>query len=232
MKRDIQQAAVAWHDGIASDFAEGYTTSPGFRERLSVWTDLIGQYVQPGDRLLDAGCGAGTLSFVAAGRASSVVGVDGSANMIALAEAERARRGLDNMRFQQAWLAALDSEDAGSFDVILCSSVLEYTADLDAEVARLSRLLRPGGRLIVSLPNRSSLYRHVEAVAYRLTGRPRYFAHVRHVLSPVAFGEKLRTLGLEPQLTRYMAKPPGPFRALTAMGDAQKTLFVVVATKA
>jgi ubiquinone/menaquinone biosynthesis C-methylase UbiE len=102
-----------------------------------------------GDRVLDAGCGPGfyvaeTLERV--GPDGSVVGVDASAPMLALA-AKRCE-GHANVGFEEGDVTALPAADA-SFDRALSVQVLEYVADIPAALAELFRVLRPGGRLLL-----------------------------------------------------------------------------------
>jgi ubiquinone/menaquinone biosynthesis C-methylase UbiE len=103
----------------------------------------------PGDRVLDAGCGPGfyvaeTLERV--GPEGSVVGVDASAPMLALA-AKRCE-GHDNAGFEEGDVTALPVADA-DFDRALSVQVLEYVADIPAALAELFRVLRPGGRVLI-----------------------------------------------------------------------------------
>lgn len=102
-------------------------------------------------RLLDVGCGAGaTLEAI---RARETVAWAGGVELEPGA-AERAER-----RFDRLWREDVQGFDPGaeiapgSLDLILCLDVLEHLPDPWAVVRRLSPLLRPGGRLIVSVPN-------------------------------------------------------------------------------
>lgn len=226
------ETAISWHDSIAPAFRDGYVRSRGFRDRLRSWTILIERYAAPGDSVIDAGCGAGTLSFEAAKIAAHVDGIDGSERMIELARAGAKERGLANVSFDVALFETL-SERAGRYDLALCSSVLEYLPDLDAEIARLAALLRPGGRLILSLPNGRSLYRRFEALAWRLTGRPRYYRHVRHVPSSTDVRAILKRLGFSVLDTVYYADPPLPRFVNRLAGGLRyrKTMFAMVASR-
>ena len=221
--------AVDWHESIAESFQAGYDHSPRFRERLALWRGLIGRHVAPGDRVLDAGCGAGTFSFEAARVGAEVTAIDGSAAMIALAQKRQQELGLADISFEVALLDSLSARPAGTFDVVLSSSVLEYLPDLPGEIARLVRLLKPGGRLILSLPNSESLYRKAERIAFGLTGRPRYFAHVKSMASAAQLTTLYRDLGIAPLEHHFYAAPPGD-RLLAQLGGAQrsKTLLVMV----
>ena len=82
--------AVDYHSDNAADFARQYEDSPLFRERLKVWSGLIGRYADPSRDTIDVGCGAGTLSAVAARHSRGVLGVDASATMLETAKAHTA----------------------------------------------------------------------------------------------------------------------------------------------
>ena len=229
---DRSETAISWHDSIAPAFRDGYVRSRGFRDRLRAWGTLIERYARPGDQVIDAGCGAGTLSFEAARIVAQVDGIDGAEQMIALARASAEERGIANVSFEVALFETL-SDRAGRYDLALCSSVLEYLPDLATEIARLAALLRPEGRLILSLPNGRSRYRRFEALAWRVTGRPRYYRHVRHVPTSTEVREILRRLGLTVLETVYYADPPLPrfVNRLAGGPRYRKTMFAMVASR-
>ena len=230
---DTNDTAISWHDSIAPSFRDGYQRSAGFRDRLRTWSVLIARYARPGDRAIDAGCGAGTLSFEAAKIVASVEGIDGSPRMIELARETAAASDINNVSFDVALFESL-SNRADRYDLVLCSSVLEYLPNLETELARLAALLRKDGRMIVSLPNGRSRYRRFERLAYCLTRRPRYYRHVRHVPSAAQVQDVLQALGLSVLDTLYYADPPLPpaLAWLSGSGQRRKTMFVIVATRA
>lgn len=223
--------AIAWHEQIAGDFDAGYARSPAFRERLAIWSEVMAARISAGDDVLDAGCGSGVFSLLAAQRADHVLGIDGSAAMIALCEKARQERALANLRFDQRLLSSLEREGDDSFDVILSSSVLEYVPDHAAVLADFARLLRPGGRLLVSMPNGQSLYRWLEGLMFRLTGRPRYFRHVVHVPTADELAALLARLGMRVVERRFFADPPSIARLVFGWlpRHRRKTLFLLVA---
>ncbi|MDJ1157144.1 methyltransferase domain-containing protein [Chelatococcus sp. SYSU_G07232] len=103
------------------------------------------------ERMLDLGCGGGATT--AAVRQARQVAWAGGVEF-APSAAERARRMCD--RVWQGDAAALPFEAdiaPGSLDLVLCMDILEHLADPWAMVRRLSGLIGPGGRLIVSVPN-------------------------------------------------------------------------------
>ena len=107
----------------------------------------------PGERVVDVACGTGlvTLSAAAAvGPSGTVLGTDISAGMIELARTAAARSGLDNIRFARMDAETLE-RGAAEFDAALCSLGLMYVPDPDAALRELHRVLRPGGRAVVSV---------------------------------------------------------------------------------
>jgi 2-polyprenyl-3-methyl-5-hydroxy-6-metoxy-1,4-benzoquinol methylase len=124
-----------------------------FERAIDEWTRLRGG-VGP-SRLMDAGCGDGVnLSFLArmADRRrwpTTVVGTDYSSLRISRAGTLRAG-GLI-----QSSVTALAVKDA-TFDVVLCNQVLEHVPDDRSAFVELRRVLRPGGLLIVGVPNEGS----------------------------------------------------------------------------
>lgn len=108
--------------------------------------------IAPGMSVLDAACGTGTATLAAAERVrpgGRVVAVDFSPEMLALASEKATHRALLNIEWRLEDVTALELPP-GSFDVILCLLALYGVADMPALVARLWRLVRPGGRLLVA----------------------------------------------------------------------------------
>jgi len=100
--------------------------------------------------VLDAACGEGYGSALLAGRAASVTGVDLSAEAVAHA---RERYRADNLAFQEADCTDLPFEDA-CFDCVVSFETLEHLRGQEALLAGFVRVLRPGGFLLVSTPDR------------------------------------------------------------------------------
>lgn len=132
-----------------------------------VRTDIAPLLPQRAHKVLELGCGGGaTLAWLRqTGRAEHTTGIE---LMPAAAAAARGR--VD--RLMEGDLEGLlpGLEDA-SFDLVLCLDVLEHLVDPWSALRRAHRLLRPGGRVIVSLPN----VRHYSVVLpLLLAGRWRY----------------------------------------------------------
>jgi 2-polyprenyl-6-hydroxyphenyl methylase/3-demethylubiquinone-9 3-methyltransferase len=106
-----------------------------------------------GLRALDVGCGGGLLAEPLARLGATVTGLDPAAESIAVAEAHARLSGLD-IDYRQGSLETLPESDG--FDLVTCLEVAEHVSDRDLFFARLAHLLRPGGVLIFSTPNRTA----------------------------------------------------------------------------
>jgi SAM-dependent methyltransferase len=185
--------------------ADGYA----LRSRLGAVVAMVG--AGPGE-LLDAGMGAGRLLGELAGLGWDVSGIDASAEMV---EAARERLPEAAARFHVGPIERLPFPDA-SFDVVTATGVLEYTMVTPA-LAEVVRVLRPGGRAVVSYPNPRALYGLWKTRVWypgvrgakRTLGRANpQMPHGAGELPPVRFVEALQSAGLEPQRMTYTSFIP------------------------
>ncbi len=100
-------------------------------------------WIRRGDRLLDVGCHDRVLIDRVAGRIDGAIGIDGVVEPVKDGKVEL-RRGI--------FPADADFDD-GSFDAITALAVLEHVEDPDAFAQACLRLLRPGGRVILTVPH-------------------------------------------------------------------------------
>lgn len=133
----------------ASSYTMGY--SEEFRQllnRRSLETHAkhLIPYLKPGLRVLDFGCGPGTISVGLAGVVDpgEVHGIDMEESQIELARAAAAAGGHNNAKFHVGDVTALPFED-NSFDVAHCHAVLMHVPDTRATLAEVKRVLKPGG---------------------------------------------------------------------------------------
>jgi demethylmenaquinone methyltransferase / 2-methoxy-6-polyprenyl-1,4-benzoquinol methylase len=117
-----------------------------WRERAADRAELA-----PGDSALDVCCGTGDLALELANRVAPsghVVGCDFSEPMLDLAREKAGQRHADGVRFE--WADALSLPyDAGRFDAVTVGFGVRNLANLERGLGEMTRVLRPGGRLVV-----------------------------------------------------------------------------------
>ena len=165
-------------------FAEGYAASNennlvnAYYERpamLALAGDVAGR------RILDAGCGSGPLFAALGDRGAIVTGFDKSAAMVELAR----RRLGDDADLLVAELGSPLPFPDDMFDDVTASLVLHYLEDWGPALAELRRVLKPGGRLIVSVD-----HPFAENLWHRETGlKPDYFATYNYVVEWTVDGQ-------------------------------------------
>jgi 2-polyprenyl-6-hydroxyphenyl methylase / 3-demethylubiquinone-9 3-methyltransferase len=107
-----------------------------------------------GKTALDVGCGAGLLTEPLARLGAKVTGIDASPEVIAVAREHAAAMRLE-IDYRVGDVQALE----GEFDLVTSMEVIEHVADPSAFVKALAKRLAPGGLLVMSTPNATSLSR-------------------------------------------------------------------------
>jgi SAM-dependent methyltransferase len=111
-------------------------------EQPAVWSLL--DSLRPG-RALDAACGTGRHAAHLVALGHEVLGIDLTPEMLA-----RATANVPDAEFREGDLQALPVA-AGEFDLVVCGLALSHVVDVRAGVGELARVLRPGGRLVISV---------------------------------------------------------------------------------
>jgi trans-aconitate 2-methyltransferase len=149
--------------------------------------ELIAKLRLRGDEaVLDIGCGDGRATAMIAERLpeGSVLGVDKSASMIALAGEQFPPGGHPNMSFRQMDATRLELPPA--FDVAFSTAALHWVDDHEAVLGGVRRSLRPGGRLLFQMGGRGNLA-EAWAVGEDVIARPRWRGYFADFPSPYHF---------------------------------------------
>ena len=162
---------------------------------------LLGE-LRPGERVLDLGCGAGR--FVAALRQA---GADAVGVELAEAALERARRNLPGADLRLLEPDGSIPLDHGAVDLVWCSEVLEHVADVAHLLQEVRRVLRPGGRLLVTVP----FHGRVKGALIALARFEAHFdpqgQHLRFYTRR-SLTDSFRAAGLEPVSVTTAGGPP------------------------
>jgi arsenite methyltransferase len=112
---------------------------------------LLGR-LDPGQAVLDLGCGAGTDLLIAAqmvGPGGRAIGIDMTPAMLERARESAGAMGLENVELHEGLIETLPLPD-GSVDAVISNGVIDLIVDKDAVFAEIDRVLKPGGRLQIA----------------------------------------------------------------------------------
>ncbi|MBD2896389.1 Trans-aconitate 2-methyltransferase [Actinomadura sp. RB99] len=177
------------------DSAFGYVSAHG-----APLVDLLDP--QPGERIIDLGCGTGAFSAEIAARGAEVLGIDGNPDMVAQASA--LNPGISFMLGDAHTFTITDACDA-----VASNAALHWmTRDPDAVIAQVHAALRPGGRFVGELGGEGNCAELVAAMqtAWRVFGLgepelPWYFP------SPAEYATKLEEAGFTLRLLEHAERP-------------------------
>lgn len=144
---------LAWQRGIWDRYPAIYQREIDQRFAPVVEQVIRRAALSSGQGVLDLGTGTGSVALRAAPMIApdgAVVGVDLSAEMLAVAQHRAAELGLTNVQFHEGRAEVIPAED-GVFDVVLASLSLMYAIDRTAAAREIARVLRPGGRLVAAV---------------------------------------------------------------------------------
>ena len=130
--------------------AEGYAKKPvrdeaAYQKKLAVTRD----YFRPDMEVLEFGCGTGSTAIVHAPYVKSIRAIDISPKMIEIAKDKAEAGGVENVAFEVATIEDFSAPD-GSLDAVMGHSILHLLADKEAALAKVHRLLKPGGVFVGS----------------------------------------------------------------------------------
>ena len=138
-------------DGVAGFWdrvAEKYARQPvvdeaSYKKKL----EITRGFLRPDMEVLEFGCGTGSTAISHAPHVRRILAVDVSEKMLGIARRKAA--GVASIDFEQGTIEALEAPDE-SFDVVLGLSILHLVPDRDAAIAKVRRLLKPGGLFVSS----------------------------------------------------------------------------------
>ncbi len=131
-------------------FAKGYAKCPvadeaAYQRKLKVTQD----YLTPDMEVLELGCGTGTTALIHAPFVKHITSIDISQNMLEIARAKAETGNVKNVIFQQSSVDGLETPDA-VYDVVMGHSILHLLENKEAVIARVHRMLKPGGVFVSS----------------------------------------------------------------------------------
>ena len=137
-------SAEFW-DRVAPDYSkQPIADTESYARKLAATQALM----RPDMEVLEFGCGTGSTALEHAPHVAHVVATDVSAAMIAIGRQKAEQAGIDNVSFKQSSLE--EFEPNGGYDMVLALNLLHLVPDRTAALAKIHRLLKPGGVFISS----------------------------------------------------------------------------------
>jgi ubiquinone/menaquinone biosynthesis C-methylase UbiE len=149
---DALEAAKLKAENTYNAAADTFDAEPlGFWERYGRHT-IERMKLRPGARVLDVCCGTGASALPAAhavGSEGLVIAVDLAEELLKAGRTKARAAGLSNIEFRRADMTTLGFPD-GQFDAVVCVFGIFFVPDMEAQVAELWRMVRPGGQLAIT----------------------------------------------------------------------------------
>lgn len=145
-----------------------YHLFPGGKKKLTFIVGALEKLAQKSPlKILDIGCGNGSITFPIGSLGYDILGIDFSAESIQLAQSKNT---FPNVRFQQHDLAASPLPER--FNCVICSEVLEHLHNPGLLLRAIARVMEPSGCLIITVPNGYGLREVLGRVEKRLRQIP------------------------------------------------------------
>ena len=170
--------SIRFWDRIAQRYAKSpVADEQTYQHKLTITRG----YLNPQMQVLEFGCGTGSTALALAPEVADYRAIDVSSNMITIANDKLQQQPLDNLHFSRSALEELAVED-GSLDAVLGHSILHLLNDPQDAIARVYRMLKPGGVFVSStacLADGMSFFRYIEPIGRRLGLMPavKVFGH-------------------------------------------------------
>ncbi|HEY0893788.1 MAG TPA: methyltransferase domain-containing protein [Cellvibrio sp.] len=127
-----------------------------FVRRLEITTQIIQSVAVPSEKILDLGCGSGVLSERLLDSGYSVDAADMSEDMREFTQKRLAKFDAEKYKIFYADCEKLDFS-AETYDLVACIGVFGYLDEVDQAIAEIYRVLKPGGKLVMSIRNEDNL---------------------------------------------------------------------------
>lgn len=211
VSRLFNDKARSWNDKYCLNGPLGF--------RVTVFSSILARLVRQGAAVLDLGGGTGAISSALASQGYKMTACDIAEQMILAGKRTHSDKPIDWVLLPKDWRRLPFGDNR--FDAIIASSVFEYLSDVENTMKECSRILKPAGKLIFSVPNPAHLSRRLERLLHPLAtfvvkapfarDLPRIGSYLAYLqlsrvrLSPEEWSEKARPVGLD----AIKVQPPG-----------------------
>lgn len=181
--KESQATVSHYFDTLSAKWEMRYDRSHFFAQRKMAFAQAIERYRDLAGSALDYGCGSGVLTHLLVGNFFRIVATDISIGMQQIAKSKYSSVSSVSV------LAPAELEKKRAFDLVLCSSVIEYVENPDEFLQHLHAYLKPGGVLLLSAPNRAGVMQLTHRIlalmrndSYIIYQKHRFARHILHDL--------------------------------------------------
>ncbi len=145
--------------------ADKYSKQPiadeaSYQKKLKVTQD----YFQPDMEVLEFGCGTGSTAIIHAPHVKHIRAIDISSAMIKIARDKAKAQDINNITFEQLTIEELEVEDC-TYDAVLGLSILHLLEDKESAIAKVYKMLKPGGIFVTSTTCMGDAYSWFKLIA-------------------------------------------------------------------
>jgi len=173
-----------------------------YQKKLQVTRD----YFQPNFEVLEFGCGTGSTAITHSPYVKHIQAIDISSKMIEIAQGKADAKNIDNITFNQSTIENFSGSEQ-SFDAVMGHSILHLLSNKDAVIAKIFKLLKPGGVFVSSTACIGDEMKYFGVIA----PFARMFGLIFSVFTRKEMENSLTHAGFE---IDYLWQPPGKVRAV------------------
>ncbi len=199
-----QDRMRSFFDSMAGRLGKDYVPGKSWKSLAEALLRLM-----PPMTIADLGAGDGSFALLLSQQARRVIAVDSSARMLEVGREQAARHGIDNVEFRQGDMEELPIEDA-AVDVVFFSQSLHHALHPERAVHEASRILRPGGRIVI-----------LDLAKHRFEEARELYADERLGFSEAELSALLEEVGFQNVSTAIVDREPEApqFQTLLAIGE-------------
>lgn len=199
-----QDRMRSFFDNMAGRLGKDYVPGKSWKSLAEALLRLM-----PPMTIADLGAGDGSFALLLSQQACRVIAVDSSARMLEVGREQAARHGIDNVEFRQGDMEELPIEDA-AVDVVFFSQSLHHALHPERAVNEASRILRPGGRIVI-----------LDLAKHRFEEARELYADERLGFSEAELSALLEEVGFQNVSTAIVDREPEApqFQTLLAIGE-------------
>ncbi len=156
----MSQSVKFWDKIADKSSKQPIADEASYQKKLKVTQE----YFKPEWSVLEFGCGTGGTAIIHASYVKHIRAIDISSEMIKIAKGKAEAQNIDNVTFEQLTIEELEAEEC-SYDAVLGLSILHLLENKESAIAKVYKILKPGGIFVTSTTCMGDAYRWFKLIA-------------------------------------------------------------------